>query len=170
VVGFVENLILERRPSGVGFPLQLIEGPVDENSILRPFAFRDYSDRLLEYAIEVGAVSAPVIRRSQAIQAIATIGVDIAKSVFQVHCVDAEGNVALCRQLKRRYVLAFFQKLRSCQVGIEACASPHYWSTGVVDKETIRAHMQVMGRSYLREICALGTGSHPHEAAKLSNA
>jgi hypothetical protein len=44
------------------------------------------------------------------------------------------------------------------------------WSTGVVDKEMIRAHMQVMGRSHLREICALGTGGHPHEAAKLSNA
>jgi transposase len=56
-------------------------------------------------------------------QAITTIGLDIAKSVFQVHGVDAEGNVVLRRQLKRRYVLAFFQKLPSCLVGIEACAS-----------------------------------------------
>ena len=59
---------------------------------------------------------------------ITTIGLDIAKSVFQVHCVDAEGNVVLRRQLKRRYVLAFFQKLPPCLVGIEACASSHYWS------------------------------------------
>ena len=57
-----------------------------------------------------------------------TIGSDIAKSVFQVHGIDAEGNVILRRQLKRRYVLTFFQKLRPCLVGIEACASSHHWS------------------------------------------
>jgi len=61
-------------------------------------------------------------------QVITTIGLDIAKSVFQVHCVDAEGRVVLRRQLKRRYVLAFFQKLPPCLVGIEACASSHHWS------------------------------------------
>jgi len=61
-------------------------------------------------------------------QTITTIGLDIAKSVFQVHCVDAEGKVILRRQLKRRYVLAFFQKLPPCLVGIEACASAHHWS------------------------------------------
>ena len=61
-------------------------------------------------------------------QAITTIGLDIAKSVFQVHGIDAEGNVIIRRQLKRRYVLAFFQKLPPCLVGIEACASAHHWS------------------------------------------
>jgi transposase len=59
---------------------------------------------------------------------IRTIGLDIAKSVFQVHGIDAEGNVVLRRQLKRRYVLAFFEKLPPCLVGIEACASSHHWS------------------------------------------
>jgi transposase len=59
--------------------------------------------------------------------AITTIGLDIAKSVFQAHGVDVEGNVVLRRQLKRRYVLAFFQKLPPCLVGIEACASSHHW-------------------------------------------
>ena len=44
-------------------------------------------------------------------QSVTTIGLDIAKSVFQVHGVDAIGNVVIRRQLKRRYVLAFFQKL-----------------------------------------------------------
>jgi transposase len=62
-------------------------------------------------------------------QAIATIGLDIAKSVFQVHGVDAKGNVVLRRQIKRRYDLAFFQKLPPCLVGIEACASG---TTGVM--------------------------------------
>src|SRR5215475_8433832 len=61
-------------------------------------------------------------------QAISTIGLDIAKSVFQVHGVDAAGQVVIRRQLKRRQVLAFFQKLSPCLVGIEACASSHYWS------------------------------------------
>jgi transposase len=61
-------------------------------------------------------------------QAITTIGLDIAKSVFQVHGIDAAGNVILRRQLKRRYVLTFFQNLQPCLVGIEACASSHYWS------------------------------------------
>jgi transposase len=61
-------------------------------------------------------------------QTITTIGLDIAKSVFEVHCIDANGDVVLRRQLKRRYVLAFFQKLAPCLVGIEACASSHHWS------------------------------------------
>jgi transposase len=61
-------------------------------------------------------------------QSISTIGLDIAKSVFQVHGVDAAGQVVLRRQLKRRHVLAFFQKLPPCLVGIEACASSHHWS------------------------------------------
>jgi transposase len=63
-------------------------------------------------------------------QAITTIGLDIAKSVFQVHGIDAEGQVVVRRQLKRRYVLAFFQKIPSCLVGIEACCSSHHWSRG----------------------------------------
>src|SRR6202171_3188017 len=61
-------------------------------------------------------------------QVITTIGLDIAKSVFQVHGIDAKGQVVIRRQLKRRYVLAFFQKLSPCLVGIEACASSHHWS------------------------------------------
>src|SRR5689334_9665560 len=61
-------------------------------------------------------------------QAVTTIGLDIAKSVFQIHGVDATGNVVIRRQLKRRHVLGFFQKLPRCVVGIEACASSHHWS------------------------------------------
>jgi transposase len=61
-------------------------------------------------------------------QRVTTVGLDIAKSVFQVHGVDAAGNVIVRRQLKRRYVLTFFQKLPPCLVGIEACATSHHWS------------------------------------------
>jgi transposase len=61
-------------------------------------------------------------------QMVTTVGLDIAKSVFQVHGVDAAGQVVIRRQLKRRCVLAFFQKLPACLVGVEACASSHHWS------------------------------------------
>ena len=61
-------------------------------------------------------------------QVVTTVGLDIAKSVFQVHGVDAAGQVVIRRQLRRRYVLAFFEKLPPCLVGIEACASSHHWS------------------------------------------
>jgi transposase len=61
-------------------------------------------------------------------QTATTIGLDIAKSVFQVHGVDMDGNVIFRRQIKRRHVLGFFQKVPPCLVGIEACASSHHWS------------------------------------------
>ena len=55
-------------------------------------------------------------------QVVTTVGLDIAKSVFQVHGVDAAGQMVIRRQLKRRYVLAFFEKLPACLVGIGAAA------------------------------------------------
>ncbi len=57
-----------------------------------------------------------------------TIGLDIAKPVFQVHGIDAAGEAVIRRQLRRAHVLAFFAKLPPCLVGIEACATSHYWS------------------------------------------
>ena len=61
-------------------------------------------------------------------QAVMTIGFDIAKSIFQVHGVNAEGQVVIRQQLRRSRVLGFFKKLSPCVVGIEACASSHHWS------------------------------------------
>ena len=80
-------------------------------------------------------------------KAITTIGLDIAKSVFQVHCVDAAGNIVLRQQLKRRYVLAFFQKLPSCLVGMEACASSHYWSR---ELQALGHKVRLMPPAYVR--------------------
>jgi transposase len=59
---------------------------------------------------------------------VTTIGFDIAKSDVQVHGIDAEGQVLIRRQLRRRSVLAFFEKLPPCLIGLEACASSHYWA------------------------------------------
>jgi len=55
------------------------------------------------------------------------IGLDLAKNVFQVHGVDAAGEVTQRRQLRRRQVEPFFAKLAPCMVGIEACGGAHYW-------------------------------------------
>jgi transposase len=70
---------------------------------------------------------------------ITTIGLDIAKSVFQVHGVDADGKVVLRRQLNRRYVLAFFQKLPACLVGIKACASKDKGRSNNVTQVSMRS-------------------------------
>jgi transposase len=78
---------------------------------------------------------------------ITTIGFDIAKSVFQVHCVDAAGQVVIRRQLKRRYVLAFFQKLPPCLIGIEACASSHHWSR---EFQTLGHTVRLMPPAYVK--------------------
>ena len=58
---------------------------------------------------------------------VTTIGLDLAKRVFQVHGVDAAGAVVLRRQLKRRQVVPFFAKLPSCLIGMEACGTAHHW-------------------------------------------
>ncbi len=59
---------------------------------------------------------------------VSTIGIDLAKSVFQVHGVDAAGKVVMKRQLKRKSMLALFAKLPPCLIGMEACSSAHYWA------------------------------------------
>jgi transposase len=80
-------------------------------------------------------------------QAVKTIGLDIAKSVFQVHGVDADGQVLIRRKLKRRYVLAFFQKVPSCLVGMEACATSHHWSR---ELQALGHRVRLMPPAYVR--------------------
>ena len=63
---------------------------------------------------------------------VATIGLDIAKNVFQVHGVDAAGQVVIRRCLTRGRVLAFFERLEPCLVGIEACSTSHYWARELI--------------------------------------
>ena len=58
---------------------------------------------------------------------IATIGLDIAKNVFQVHGIDAAEKVVVRKQLRRGQVMKFFTALQPCLVGLEACATAHYW-------------------------------------------
>lgn len=59
---------------------------------------------------------------------IATVGIDLAKNVLQVHGVDAHGKTLLKKQLKREQVAAFFVRLSPCLIGMEACGSAHHWA------------------------------------------
>src|SRR4030081_155731 len=59
---------------------------------------------------------------------ITTIGLDIAKNVFQVHGIDAKEKVVARKQLRRSQVIAFFKALPPCLIGMEACATAHYWA------------------------------------------
>jgi transposase len=59
---------------------------------------------------------------------ITTIGLDIAKNVFQVHGIDATEKVVIRKQLRRSQMLAFFKALPPCLIGMEACATTHYWA------------------------------------------
>ena len=59
---------------------------------------------------------------------ITTIGLDLAKNVFQVHAINGSGEVVVRKALRRAQVLRFFERLAPCLVGIEACGTSHYWA------------------------------------------
>jgi transposase len=63
---------------------------------------------------------------------ITTIGLDLAKSVFQVHAVDEAGNVVVRKRLRRSQVLGFFAEIPPCLVGLEACATAHHWARELI--------------------------------------
>jgi transposase len=63
---------------------------------------------------------------------ITTVGLDLAKSIFQVHAIDAAGEVVVRRALRRAQMLLFFEKLAPCLVGIEACGTSHHWARELV--------------------------------------
>ena len=76
-----------------------------------------------------------------------TIGLYIAKSVFQVHGVDEAGGVVIRRQLRRSQVLPFFEKLSPCLIGIEACPTSHHWSRAL---QALGHEVKLMPPSYVK--------------------
>ena len=78
---------------------------------------------------------------------VSTIGLDLAKQVFQVHGVDADGVVVLRRRLRRSEVVKFFGALPGCLVGIEACATAHYWAR---ELSTIGHEVKLIPPSYVK--------------------
>lgn len=73
-------------------------------------------------------VSATIRSEGASTIEITTIGLDLAKNVFQVHGVNERGKTVLRKQLKRDQVVTFFANLPPCLIGIEACASAHHWA------------------------------------------
>lgn len=78
---------------------------------------------------------------------ITTIGLDLAKQVFQVHGIDASGAVVLRRSLRRGQVMAFFAALPRCRVGMEACAGAHHWARTL---EGLGHEVRIMPAQYVR--------------------
>src|SRR5271170_657903 len=64
---------------------------------------------------------------------VTTVGIDLAKLIFQVHGVDGHGKAVIRKQLKRTEVTKFFANLPSCLVGMEACSSAHYWASKLIE-------------------------------------
>ena len=59
---------------------------------------------------------------------VTTIGLDLAKRVFQIHGIDDDGTVVLVKRLRRKQMMSFFSRLPSCLIGMEACATAHHWA------------------------------------------
>jgi hypothetical protein len=66
------------------------------------------------------------------LSSVTTVGLDLAKLVFQVHCVDTSGRVVVAKTMKRKKVLVFFAALPPCLVGLEACGSAHHWARELI--------------------------------------
>ena len=63
---------------------------------------------------------------------ITTVGIDLARNVFQIHGIDEHGKAVLKKQLRRDQMAAFFVNLPSCLIGMEACSSAHHWARKLV--------------------------------------
>ncbi len=78
---------------------------------------------------------------------ISTIGIDLAKNVFQVHGVDTAGTVVITKKLRRSQMLAFFEKVPPCLVGMEACATSHHWAR---ELKALGHAVRLMPASYVK--------------------
>ena len=76
---------------------------------------------------------------------ISTIGIDLANNIFQIHAEASGGEVVFNQALRRSQVLAFFERLEPCLVGMEACATSHYWARETSDLPTGQAHLLAPG-------------------------
>ena len=81
---------------------------------------------------------------------LATVGIDLAKSVFQIHGVDENGRVLVRRQLRRSQLLAFFEKRPRCLIGMEACAGSHDWGRKLKRWGTTSADAALLCETYVK--------------------
>ena len=66
------------------------------------------------------------------LSSVTTVGLDLAKHVFQVHCIDASGRVVVAKPIRRNKLLEFFASLPRCLVGLEASGSAHHWARELI--------------------------------------
>ena len=93
---------------------------------------------------------------------VSTIGIDLAKSVFQVHGVDAAGKVVLTKKLRRSQVRTLFEKLPPCLVGMEACATAHHWAR---ELKSLGHDVRLMPASYVKAYVKRGKNDAADAAA-----
>jgi transposase len=93
---------------------------------------------------------------------ITTIGLDLAKNVFQVHGVDAEGRVVVWRKLRRAKVREFFAGLTPCLIGMEACGTAHFWAREVI---AMGHQVRIMPPSYVKAYVRRGKNDAADAAA-----
>ena len=106
---------------------------------------------------------------------ITTIGLDIAKNVFQVHGIDADEKVVVRKQLRRGKLMAFFEALSPCLIGIEACATAHHWAreltklgheVRLMPAKDVKALRQAQQERCRRRGGDLRSGSAPDDAVR----
>ena len=78
---------------------------------------------------------------------VSTIGLDLAKDVFQVHGIADDGKVVFNRKIKRKDLLNFFDRLTPCLVGMEACGSAHHWGREI---RNLGHNVRLMPASYVK--------------------
>ncbi len=93
---------------------------------------------------------------------VSTIGLDLAKNVFQVHGVDLAGGIVLKKQLRRGQLIAFFEKLSPCLVGMEACATAHHWAR---ELRTLGHDVRLIPPSYVKAYVKRGKNDAADAAA-----
>jgi len=91
---------------------------------------------------------------------ITTVGIDLAKNLFQVHGVNEHGKAVLKKQLRRDQVAEFFAQLPPCLIGMEACGSAHYWARKLGEK-TSSAHDRQERRQSVRFCLTCATQPRP---------
>ena len=95
-----------------------------------------------------------------------TIGLDIAKNVFQVHGIDAAEKVVIRKQLRRSQVLAFFKALPPCLVGMEACATAHYWARELTK---LGHRVRLMPAKDVKAYVKMGRADPPSDSSRLDH-
>ena len=93
---------------------------------------------------------------------ITTLGLDLAKNVFQVHGIDATGEVVVRRRLRRAQVVVFFAALRPCLIGLEACGTAHFWARQLI---ALGHQVRIMPPSYVKAYVRRGKNDATDAAA-----